>query len=161
MRFIPASERLPKNDVSVVIKEYSGILDIGWYSEGDDQFHTDSDLGPLSKHQVYWLDESEPPPPADIVAEAERLYAYGQGKNIGLPFVTVNGIADVQRAAHISCAEKYRAINLEMGELLMTKDGEIESLKNDVAEQQMRIAELEGEVGRLKTKIANCKEFIT
>src|SRR6188768_702550 len=60
-RWIEFSERLPKPKVDVVIKEYSGVLDIGFYSDKDGMVHTESDLGPLSINQCYWLDESIEP----------------------------------------------------------------------------------------------------
>ena len=74
MRWIKASDKTPPPKVDVVIKEYSGTLDIGFYSDKDGQIHTSSDLGPLSVNQVEWLDESEsssPLPLKDIVQEME------------------------------------------------------------------------------------------
>lgn len=64
----------------------------------------------FSFDEVEYLDESPDLPPTDeqaIVDEAERLYPYGEGRNIQLPFVTVNAITDTLRAAHIACAKTY------------------------------------------------------
>lgn len=63
LRWVKGSDRQPPNGVDVPIKEYSGVFEIASYSEKDDMFHTYSDLGPLSKHQVYWLEETEPGQP--------------------------------------------------------------------------------------------------
>lgn len=80
------------------------------------------------------------PPPASITNEAEALYpTWPFGKDSKEKFKN-----EELQAAHIAAARMYLSRLAEMGELLMTKDGEIEGLKNDVVglKQNLEAAKL-------------------
>lgn len=91
-------------------------------------------------------DESQPDPAIidlELRAEAEKEFPYtlnDRGKYIDNEY---NHIQSARRSAYIQGRTKSIAIQKEMGELLMTKDGEIESLLNDVAELENKLKKTE------------------
>jgi hypothetical protein len=61
---------------------------------------------------------------------------------------------NMQRIGYIEGRRKSLSIQKEMGELLMTKDGEIESLLNDVAELNERLQRLIAEKNAIEEELA-------
>jgi predicted RNase H-like nuclease (RuvC/YqgF family) len=100
---------------------------------------------------------AHPPPPADIVAEAEAVAQRRFDSNVA-DTVSIEVCIAYYKEAHISCAQSYLARCAEMGELLMTKDGEIESLKNDVAGLEQKVKGLEAENAALHEELQNWKD---